>query len=102
MKPGALIDYKLSLYGIPFSWQTEIEVWEPPHRFVDVQVKGPYKTWIHEHTFTQIEEGCKIQDKVDYSLYGGPLSSIINTLFVKRDVQRIFDYRQDYINKYFK
>jgi ligand-binding SRPBCC domain-containing protein len=100
MMSGTLIDYNLSLYGIPFRWQTEIETWEPPHRFVDRQLKGPYKSWIHEHIFIEAERGCIIKDHVTYSLYGGYLGSVINSLFVRRDIMKIFQYRKDSITQF--
>jgi hypothetical protein len=57
MAPGALIDYRLSLYGVGFRWRTRIEVWEPGVRFVDVQLSGPYRLWRHTHTFEDAPGG---------------------------------------------
>jgi len=90
MKPVALIDYKLRVRGIPLRWRTLIREWEPPHRFVDEQLCGPYRQWIHEHTFTEQDGGTLARDKVSYAVPGGAL---INTLFVRSDVERIFAYR---------
>ena len=57
MKVGTLIDYRVRLRGVPMRWQSEITAWEPPHRFVDEQRRGPYRLWIHEHTFTSQDGG---------------------------------------------
>ena len=57
LRAGARIDYRLRLYGIPIRWQSEISVWEPPHRFVDEQRRGPYRSWVHEHRFTPLAGG---------------------------------------------
>ena len=91
MKSGVLIDYRLRLYGIPLHWQSEISVWEPPHRFVDRQIQGPYRVWIHEHMFTEHRGGTLVGDTVEYAAPGGIL---VHRLFIARDLRRIFAYRQ--------
>ncbi len=91
MRPGAIIDYRLRLRGIPVCWKTEITVWEPPHRFVDVQRRGPYRVWVHEHTFEERDGGTLARDRVDYKVPGGWL---VQRLLVGRDVERIFAYRR--------
>lgn len=94
MAVGTLIDYRLSLHGIPIRWRTEITVFEPPYRFVDRQVRGPYREWIHEHAFEEIGGQTIIIDNVHYAVPGG---RIVHRLFVKRDLQKIFDFRQQRI-----
>ena len=98
MKPGALIDYQLRVHGIPLKWRTLIREWEPPHRFVDEQLRGPYRQWIHEHTFTAQDGGTLARDKVLYAVPGGAL---INALFVRRDVERIFAFRRQKLAEFF-
>jgi ligand-binding SRPBCC domain-containing protein len=94
MGEGTLLDYRLKLHGVPVRWQTRIAVWEPPTRFVDVQVKGPYKLWEHAHSFEPDGEGAVLLgDRVRYALPLGPLGLIAQRLFVRRDVERIFDHR---------
>ncbi len=73
MHEGTLIEYRLRLHGIPVRWQSEITAWEPPKRFVDEQRHGPYRQWIHEHTFTERDGGSEIRDFVRYSVPGGLL-----------------------------
>jgi ligand-binding SRPBCC domain-containing protein len=90
MRTGTMIKYRLRLHGIALRWQSNITVYDPPHRFVDEQLCGPYKKWIHEHTFTRCVDGSKMRDFVQYDLIGGRL---INFLFVRREVRRIFLYR---------
>ncbi|NKB90449.1 MAG: CDP-paratose 2-epimerase [Acidobacteria bacterium] len=92
MRPGALIDYRLRVRGIPLKWQSEITAWEPPFRFVDEQRRGPYRVWHHEHTFEEVEGGVMARDRVRYDHIGGRL---VNRLIVGPDVTRIFDYRQE-------
>jgi ligand-binding SRPBCC domain-containing protein len=98
MKPGALIDYRLRLYGIPIRWQSKISVWEPPHRFVDRQIRGPYRVWIHEHTFAEVDGGTLVGDTVEYAAPGGML---LQKLFLARDLRRIFAYRQERLRQKF-
>lgn len=90
MREGALIDYRVRLRGVPIRWRTRIEAWEPPHRFVDVQVRGPYRLWRHEHSFREERGGTRCDDRVEYAAPGGRL---VEKLLVDRDVSRIFDYR---------
>lgn len=98
MHPGALINYRLKLHGLSIRWQTEITAWEPPHRFVDEQRRGPYKLWIHEHRFTAQDGGTLASDSVRYAVPGGWL---IERLFVRRDVEKIFRYRRDKLQELF-
>lgn len=94
MHVGCLIDYQLKIYGIPISWQTEITAWDPPHRFADIQAKGPYRRWIHEHRFEKVAGGTRMLDIVEYAIPGGLFAPIIHTLFVKNDIEKIFTYRE--------
>lgn len=98
MRAGLRIDYRLRLRGLPLRWQSEITAWEPPCRFVDEQRRGPYRAWIHEHTFAERDGGTLAQDVVRYGVIGGRL---VNTLFVRRDVERIFHYRQKKLREVF-
>jgi ligand-binding SRPBCC domain-containing protein len=90
MRPGTLIDYRIHVHGIPIRWRTEIIAWDPPHRFIDVQLTGPYKLWHHTHTFEELGETTLCRDEVRYWPRGG---AIIDRLFVHRDVLTIFQYR---------
>jgi ligand-binding SRPBCC domain-containing protein len=91
MRAGTLIDYKLRVRGIPLRWRTLISAWEPPFRFMDEQLRGPYRQWIHEHTFEECDGGTLARDVVRYSVFGGAL---VDRLFVRRDVEKIFAYRE--------
>ncbi|MDB6125598.1 MAG: cyclase/dehydrase [Pedosphaera sp.] len=90
MKAGTRIDCRLKIHGLPARWQSEITLWEPSVCFVDVQRRGPYRTWIHMHTFEDQNGGTLAKDQVHYAVPGGRL---IDWLFVRRDVKKIFDYR---------
>lgn len=91
MRAGTLIEYRLRLRGWPVRWTTRIAVWEPPRRFVDEQVRGPYRRWVHAHTFERRDGGTLARDRVEYDPPGGPL---VHRLFVRPEVERIFAYRQ--------
>jgi ligand-binding SRPBCC domain-containing protein len=98
MRAGALIDYKLRIHGIPMKWRTEITAWEPPFRFVDEQLRGPYRLWRHTHTFEEKDGGTLCHDHVEYAVLGG---AIIDRLFVRRDVEKIFEFRQQALRRIF-
>ena len=99
MGEGTLIDYRLSLHGLPLRWRTEIVVWEPGRRFVDRQLTGPYRFWEHTHTFEQHEDGTLMRDTVLYRLPLGRLGTLANRAIVESDLRRIFDHRRDAIGR---
>lgn len=90
MHVGATIDYRIRVRGVPLRWRTRIIAWEPPHRFIDLQVKGPYRWWHHTHRFESCTGGTRVIDEVEYR---SPLPWLMHPLIVTRDVERIFDYR---------
>jgi len=90
MRAGVEIDYRISLYGVPFTWRSRIDVWEPGERFVDRQIAGPYLWWLHEHRFEPAENATRVIDDVEYL----PRAAWISARFVRRDVERIFTFRQ--------
>lgn len=91
MGVGTLIDYRIVLYGVPIPWRTRIDIWEPGVRFVDRQLSGPYLWWHHEHRFDAVEGGTRVTDHVEYL----PRMRWVSSGFVRRDVERIFAYRQE-------
>ena len=99
MREGVLIDYKLTIHGIPVRWQSEISTWDPPRRFIDVQRRGPYRVWIHEHTFAAKGQGTLVKDHVRYAAAGGAL---IQRFFILPDLKQIFDYRRRQLEMIFR
>lgn len=94
MRSGLLIDYKLRpLPGIPVSWRTRIDDYDPPNGFVDVQLRGPYARWEHRHTFRAVEGGTLVTDEIEYAVPFGPLGDLVNRLVVRRELEHIFGYR---------
>ena len=98
---GAHIDYRIRLFGVPMKWRTRISRWRPPDTFVDEQVLGPYRQWIHTHTFESRDGGTLMTDTVDYALYGGAFGAIPHRLFVRRWVKQIFAFRKKTIEQIF-
>lgn len=91
MREGAVLDYRIRLHGVPIPWRTRIDVWEPGARFVDRQVAGPYRWWRHEHRFEAVDGGTRVVDHVEYL----PRAAWLSSAWVRRDVERIFDFRRD-------
>lgn len=98
MRQGALIDYRLRLRGVPMRWRTRISVWEPPHRFVDEQVRGPYRLWRHTHTFEERDGGTLCRDVVEYRV---PLDALVHGPLVGPDLARIFAFRRQALDEVF-
>jgi hypothetical protein len=98
---GTRIRYRLSWHGIPVSWKTEIRRWEPTFRFIDSQLAGPYRLWHHTHRFEAHRGGTRMTDVVRYRLPLGIIGRAVHSLKVRRDVERIFDYRFKRINELF-
>lgn len=97
MREGALIEYRLRFHGVPVRWRTEIEVWDPPHRFVDLAQRSPFALWHHTHEFEAVDGGTLARDRVRYRVGFGPLGEAAHGLMVGRDLDRIFEYRQQAI-----
>jgi ligand-binding SRPBCC domain-containing protein len=98
LRAGALIEYRLTLHRLPIRWLTRIEEWEPGVRFVDAQLHGPYALWHHTHEFERDgEHHTLMRDTVRYALPLGPFGEIAHRLVVARDLERIFDFRRDYL-----
>jgi ligand-binding SRPBCC domain-containing protein len=93
MTQGALIDYRLQLFGAPILWKTRISRWEPPYRFVDEQLAGPYKIWVHTHRFSSRNDSTLMEDEVIYQLPFFPLGEIVYPL-IRLELDRIFGFRE--------
>ena len=94
LRDGTLIDYRLRLHGVPVRWRSRIESWQPPHAFVDRQLRGPYALWHHRHSFAPYAGGTLVRDQVRYRLPFGALGELIAGRLVTRDLERIFAYRR--------
>lgn len=99
LRAGTLIRYRLRVHGIPLGWTTLISEWQPPFRFVDEMLRGPYRKWHHTHTFEAHPDGTLVRDHVEYALWGGRL---IHKLFVQPDLKRIFDFRTQTLQAIFR
>ena len=100
MREGARIHYRLKLWGVPFSWETEITCWEPPFRFVDEQASGPYRRWVHRHELVETPDGTVIYDHVEYELPFGLVGNLFHPL-LRRQLGRIFHYRHTVLHRLF-
>lgn len=101
MAAGAILQYRLRLFGVPVRWRSRIDLFEPGRRFRDVQLEGPYRSWVHLHEFERIPEGTRVVDHVDYELPLGPLGDVVHALFVRRTLERIFDFRRGRLEEIF-
>jgi ligand-binding SRPBCC domain-containing protein len=98
MREGAVIEYRLRVHGIALRWRTRINEWQPPHRFVDEQLRGPYRQWIHEQTFQSRDGGTLARDVVRYAV---PFDFITHRWLVRPDVEKIFRYRSETLQRRF-
>ncbi len=98
---GARIDYALRLHRLPVRWRTRIDAWEPPYRFVDRQVRGPFRTWRHTHTFQVFGGGTLINDVVLFDMYCRPLARTFLLGWVFADLRAIFEYRRRAVARVF-
>ena len=102
MDKGTLIEYRIKLLGIPIYWKTLINEYHPPEYFSDIQLKGPYSKWDHTHVFKECKNGTMMIDKIIYSIPFGIIGRIAHSIWVKEELNRIFNYRYDIIEKIFK
>jgi ligand-binding SRPBCC domain-containing protein len=101
LQAGSLIRYRLRLHWIPIRWTTEISEWNPPRGFVDRAVSGPYALWNHEHIFTPERSGTMMRDRVTYALPLAGIGRFAHWAWVRRDVERIFDFRAEAMRRLF-
>jgi ligand-binding SRPBCC domain-containing protein len=101
VQQGTLINYSLRVHGVPLRWTSEIIEWEPPHRFVDLQLRGPYKLWRHEHRFEERDGGTLISDTINLALPLGLLGQLAYKIKVKSDIEEIFTFRKEKIRALF-
>ncbi len=102
MYTGMIITYTVApMLNIPMTWVTEITHVEEPNFFIDEQRFGPYKFWHHQHRFNEIDDGIEAIDIVNYALPLDPLGRIANELIVKKQLNEIFEFRSDYLEKRF-
>lgn len=93
MRQGGIIDYRIGLGGLPTRWRSIISTYEPPLRFVDEQLRGPYDYWHHTHDFEEVPGGTLLLDRVVYAPPFGPLGRLAHALLIRRQLQRIFAHR---------
>ena len=99
MAAGALIDYRLQYHGVPVGWTSQIEVWEPGRQFVDRALRGPFALWHHRHRFQASGSGTVVDDEVHYAVPFGRVGEVVHPLFVARDLDRIFTYRHQAVQR---
>lgn len=97
IEKGTILDYRLSLHGIPFHWSSHIDQFNPPSGFSDEQMRGPYAYWRHEHEFEVDGDSTIVRDKVQYEMPLGLLGETFGLYFVRKDLDRIFAYRRSQI-----
>jgi hypothetical protein len=91
MRRGAVMEHRLRIHGFPLRWRSKITDWDPPTRFVDEQISGPYRLWIHEHRFEERDGGTLVHDHVRYAVL---FDFLIHRLFIGPDIERIFAWRE--------
>ncbi|MBI3735719.1 SRPBCC family protein [Candidatus Sumerlaeota bacterium] len=101
MKEGAILDYSIRLLGVRMHWRTRIAAYDPPRRFQDEQLRGPYQFWMHTHEFEEIRGGVQMTDKVEYAVPLGPVGSLVHRLYVRRNLEAIFNFRSEAIRTIF-
>jgi ligand-binding SRPBCC domain-containing protein len=99
MRVGAVIEYRLRVHAVPVFWRTRIVEWDPPHRFADMQERGPYALWHHTHSFLADGETTLMRDQVRWRIGFGIAGELARRLFVNNDLERIFDFRREAITE---
>ncbi|MFQ5830746.1 MAG: CDP-paratose 2-epimerase [Candidatus Methylomirabilia bacterium] len=94
LEAGAVIDCQIRWFGVRFRWRSLIREYDPPYRFVDVQLRGPYARWEHRHLFLDADGGTWVEDRVTYRLPLGPVGQWAHALLVRRQLEAIFAYRR--------
>jgi ligand-binding SRPBCC domain-containing protein len=101
MQAGTVLDYRIRWLGLPLSGRAFIREHDPPVRFVDVQLRGPYRRWEHRHLFLEEAGGTWVEDRVTYALPLGPLGALAHAVAVRRQLERLWDYRRQKLTEWF-
>lgn len=101
IRGGDRIEYRIRILGVPLRWVTHITFVEEGRGFADEQERGPYRSWLHTHTFEETPAGVLMRDRVQYQMPLGPLGTLAHALYVGRQLRRIFDYRAQVIREIF-
>lgn len=102
MYAGMIIRYKVSpLFSIPLEWVTEISKVDEHHFFVDIQLKGPFKLWHHQHIFKELGDITEMVDIVNYELPFGKLGEWVAGRLVRKRIEGIFKYRREVVERIF-
>lgn len=100
MYAGMIVEYKIrDATGLPMSWVTEITQVNEPYLFIDEQRFGPYKFWHHQHFFREVEGGIEAEDIVHYKMPFGPIGTLVHAVYVKRQLQQIFEFRKAFLEE---
>jgi ligand-binding SRPBCC domain-containing protein len=91
---GAVLDVRVSWLGLPLRWRSYVREYDPPFRFVDVQVRGPWARWEHRHRFLEEEGGTWMEDRITYRLPLGPVGRLAHAALVHRQLRATWAYRQ--------
>ena len=91
------IEYRMRIGPVPITWRSRIVCWRPSERFVDLQEKGPYRSWWHEHSFRSIGSATVMEDRVCYAPPFGLIGRLVNWMFIAPTLRGIFQYRADVI-----
>jgi ligand-binding SRPBCC domain-containing protein len=97
--PDALLDYTISWMGVPVRWRTKIIDWDPPRQFTDLQVRGPYALWHHQHTFREVEDGVECTDRVIYRVPVPLVGRVVHAAVVRKQLLEIFRHRRKVIGE---
>ena len=101
MGNGAVFDYRIRLLGLPMRWTSIINHYDPPHGFVDIQLKGPYTFWYHRHRFTPKDGGVEVTDEVHYDIGFSFLGGILHELIIRHQLRMIFAHRMKILRELF-
>lgn len=94
LAPGAVLDCEIRWLGLPLHWRTFIREFDPPYRFVDVQVRGPWARWEHRHRFLEDNGGTLMEDRVTYRPPLGVLGGGVHRVLLRRQLERAWEHRQ--------
>ena len=101
MREGTVIEYSIKVMGIRIGWKSRISEYDPPRAFVDEQLKGPYSFWHHTHRFLEVDGGTLLADEIRYGMPFGIVGQIVHRLVVRKQLQSIFHYRAQAIERMF-
>jgi ligand-binding SRPBCC domain-containing protein len=94
---GETVTWRARHFGIPFTMTSKVTVLERPRRFVDEQVRGPFRSFHHEHLFERVDSGTRMIDCIRFDAPAGPIGRLVEWAVLASYLEKLIAVRAKYL-----